>query len=217
MASFWDFVTPLIPVAATLYGLNQTTKASNKAADTMAAAQEHGTDAQLEGLKMAKQELAVNRTAASPGLLATQEIINRGATLNPAQLQAVEDSRQTSLNALKGSSLRGSARATSAIVADTDKRVRDNLMQQNQTRADTAATGLSSQYFGAGNNMANNSTAAGGVISQGLVNTGDINAANTIGQANLRGQAIGDIGATIADTIKDNVQKERDSTYKKVV
>lgn len=217
--SFWNFVKdmgPLLAVGATLYGADQASKSNNQAATIMAGAQKEGTAAQLEGLKMAKEELAVNRTAASPGLLATQAVINRGATLTPQQETAVADSREEALNALRGSSLRGSARATSAIVSDTDKRVRQGFMDANQGRADSAAAGMAGQYFGAGNNMANNSTAAGGVISQGLVNTGNIQGANAIGQGALRGQAIGDIGAIIADSVKDNVKKERDSSYTRV-
>lgn len=217
--SFWNFVkdvAPLLMAGATLYGASSSSKASEKAANTMASAQREGTAAQLQGLKMAKEELAINRTAASPGLLATQEVINRGAALTPQQQQAVADSREQALNALKGSSLRGSARATSAIVADTDQRVRDNFASQNQGRADTAAMNLSNNFFSAGNNMSNNATQAGGVISQGLVNTGNINAANTLGQGALSGQAIGDIGAIIADAAKSKVKEERDSSYAKV-
>lgn len=217
--SFWNFVKdmgPLLMAGATLYGANQASKANNHAADVMSGAQKAGTDAQLQGLKMAKEELAINRNAASPGLMATQELISRGAALTPQQELAVADSREQALNALKGSSLRGSARATSAVISDTDKRVRGGFMDANQNRADSAATGLSSQYFGAGNNMASNSTAAGGVISQGLVNTGNIQGANSIGQGALTGQAIGDIGAIIADAAKSRVKEERDSSYAKV-
>ncbi len=211
--SFWDFLPAALTIGASLYGTSQASKANNKAADTMAGAQKSGTAAQLAGIEAAKKQIAIDQAAASPGLLAEQAVINRGSALTPEQELQVADSREQALNALKGSSLRGSARATSAIVADTDQRVRDNLMQQNLNRADTAAAGLSGQYFNAGNSLANNATNAGTVASQGLVNTGDINAANSIGQGKLTGQAIGDVGALISDNVKNNLQQTRNSTY----
>lgn len=203
--SFWTFLKDMSPVlmaGATLYGANQTSKANEKAATTMSTAQDKATTAATGVYKEAQR-------AASPGLLATQALISRGGALTPVQEQQVADSRAQALNALKGSSLRGSARTTSAVVADTDKRVRDNLISQNQTRADSAAGNLTGQYFNSANNIAN-------TTSQGLVNTGNINAANTIGQATISGQAIGDIGAIIADAAKTKAQEERDSSYRKI-
>lgn len=218
--SFWGFVKDLLPVAAaagaTIYGANQASKANDKATQQMVQAQREGTQAQLEGLRVAREELAVNRNAASPGLLATQEIIARGSKLTPQQEQAVADTRGQALNALKGSSLRGSARTTSAIVADTDQRTRNDFMAQNQGRADSAALGLAGHYFGSGTNMANNATQTGNAISSGLTNTGTIQASNTIGQGALRGQTIGDVGAIIADAAKEAMAKERDSSYQRI-
>lgn len=215
--SFWEGLLKVaVPAAATLYGAKMASDASDKAAKQATQATQAGTDVQLEGLKVAQQNLEVNRRAASPGLLRTQEIIARGSRLTPEQEQAVEDSRRQSINALKGSSLRGSARATSALVSDTDKRVRNNFMTQNQNAADSAARSLAGQYFGAGTNIANNATQTGNAVSQGLVNQGNIQASNTLGQGALRGQAIGDVGAIIADSVKNDFQDKRDSSYERV-
>lgn len=218
--SFWNFVKDILPTVvaagATIYGAQQASDSNNKAAQTLTGAQTAATAAQVQGLNMAKQELDVNRRAASPGLMATQEIIARGARLTPEQELAVADSRDQALNTLKGSSLRGSAKATSAIVADTDNRTRSNFMSQNQQRADSAAQGLAGQYFGAGTNIANNASQTGNAISQGLLDTGTIQASNTIGQGALRGQTIGDVGAIIADSLKGDMTKERDSSYQRV-
>lgn len=203
--SFWTFlkdVTPLLAVGATVYGANQSAQANTQAANTMTAAQD-------KAMTAANTVYKANQGAASPGLLATQAVINRGSRLSPEQEQQVADTRAQALNALKGSSLRGSARTTAAIIADTDKRTRDNLMSQNQTRADNAAGTLTGQYFNAANNIAN-------VSSQGLVNSGNISAANTLGQAQISGQAIGDIGAIIADAAKTKAQEERKRSYAKV-
>lgn len=210
--SFWDFLPTLITVGATIYGAKQASKSNDKAAQQATQASKAATNAQVAGLNQAREELAVNRQAASPGLLATQEVISRGAALTPQQQQAVADSRQQTLNSIKGSSLRGSARATSAMVADTDTRVRNAFMDQNQARADNAAQNLSQQYFGAGNNMANTAAQTGSAVSRGLIDAGNIAASNTIGQGTLRGQAIGDIGAVIAQQAKDQI---RDTSYGK--
>lgn len=218
--SFWDFVPKILPtlitVGATLYGANQASKSNDRAAQQATQASRDATNAEVQGLNTARQELAVNRQAASPGLLATQEVIARGSALTPQQQQAVEDSRQQALNSIKGSSLRGSARATSAIVSDTDTRVRNAFMDQNQARADNAAQNLSSQYFGAGNNMANTAAQTGSAVSRGLIDAGNIAASNTMGQGTLRGQAIGDIGAVIADQVKETMREKRDSSYERV-
>jgi hypothetical protein len=214
--SYWDFLPTVLQIGASIYGADQASKSKKQAAQIGATAEKASVDAQLKGLEMAKEQLAINRAAASPGLLATQEIINRGSTLTPEQEQAVADSRTQSLNALKGSSLRGSARATSAVVSDTDRRVRQGFMDANLNRSATAATGLAGQYFGAGDSLANAAKIGGDVVSQGLIKTGDIQGANVIGQGAVSGQAIGDVGAIIADAVKENAKKERDSSYAKV-
>lgn len=205
MAGFWDFLPTILQVGATIYGTAQASSANNKAASTLAAAQKAGTAAEVAGLNTAQQVTAANQSAASPGLLAEQAIVNRGTDLTPAQEQAVADSRTTAINALNGTGLRGSARATSATIADTDQRERDNFMQQNQNNANTAAGALTGDYFQAGNNLATNATNTGQAISQGLINTGTIQGSNDIGQGKLTGQAIGDVGATVANTVKSGI------------
>lgn len=218
--SFWDFVKPMLPAlvagGVTLYGAKMATDASDKAANQVTAANNAATQAQVDALKTGQQNLEVNRNAASPGLLAMQELIARGPQLTPEQEMAVGDSRTQALNALKGSSLRGSARATAATVADVDTRTRNNFMTANQQQANTAASTLGGQYFSSGVNIANNASQQGTALSEGLMNNGTVAGANTIGKATVQGQAIGDIGATIADSLKDQINKSRDSSYAKV-
>lgn len=205
MAGFWDFLPTILQVGATLYGVKEASTANNKAAETLAQAQQAGTAAQVTALNNAAQVTAANQAAASPGLMADQAIINRGTALTPAQQQAVADSRTTAINALNGTGLRGSARAVDATIADTDQRAQDTFMQQNQNNVNTAAGNLTGQYFSAGNNLATNATNTGAAISSGLINTGTIAGANDIGQGKLAGQAIGDVGATAANTIKSGI------------
>jgi len=218
--SFWDFIPKILPTVlkagATIYGAKQSADASNQAASQAIDASNKATAAELEGLREAQRNLEINRTAASPGLLATQEIIGRGARLTPEQELLVQDSRDQALSSLRGSSLRGSARATSAVVSDVDKRVRGGFTTQNQNRADTASRALAGQYFGAGSQVADTAAQQGRAASRGLIDTGNVQSATTFGQGKIRGQAIGDVGAVIADAIKENMGKERDSSFKRV-
>ncbi len=208
--SFWGAVlNTVVPAALNIYGAKQSSKAADKAASQATSATQAGVKAQQDALDFSKQVYQDSRTAASPGLRATQNIVQRGSDLTPEQEQAVIDSRRQSLNALQGSSLRGSARATSALIADTDKRVRNNFMSQNRNASDRAALSLTGQYFNSNNQIANNATQSGNVASQGLTTQGNIQAANTLGQSAIKGQAIGDIGAIIADSLKQNQQKQQ--------
>ena len=203
MAGFWDFLPTILSIGSTIYGTTQKSKADNAAAATAATAQANAVAAEKAGLATAAQVTAGNQAAASPGLVADQAIINRGVALTPAQQQAVTDANTTAINSLGG--LRGSARATSAVIADTTARNTATFEQQNQNNVNTAAGQLTPQYFGAGNNLAANAVAGGQVASSGLVNTGNVVGNNQIGQGALAGQAIGDIGATVANVAKNNI------------
>jgi hypothetical protein len=210
--SFWETIFKVaLPAAVTLYGAKQTQDANNKAAQQMTKATQASTNAELEGLRVAQETIKANQRAASPGLSRVQEIIGRGERLTPEQELAVEDSRRQALNTLQGSSLRGSGRATAAIVNDVDTRTRNNFMSQNRSSADSAAGNLAGQYFNSGQSLVSNAGQQGTAVSKGLSDTGTIQASNTMGQGVLRGQAIGDISALIADAAK------RESQYKEPV
>lgn len=215
--SFWDFVGKITPAlitgGMTLYGAKKAEEANKSAAQTASQASRDATDAEMRYLDMAQRNVETNRAAASPALMATNNIISRGTSLTPDQVRAVEDSREQALNALSGSSLRGSAKATSAVVSDVDRRVRDNFLEQNRQNADATARAMAGQYFGAGNTMANLNSRQGSALSSGLLNQGNIQAASTLGQGALRGQAIGDVGAIVADTLKNDIFNKRESMY----
>jgi len=214
MASFWDFVPTIISAGATLYGAKQASDNNNKAAQQAVAAQQQATAAEQEAIRTAQRNMERQQQMASPGLMALQSVIGRGEQLTPAQILALEDARRTSLDSLQGGSLRGSARATAAVVNDVEGRMRTGFMDSNRSRADQAASNLSGQYFNAGNNISDLNLSAGRSASQGLMNTGDISASNTIGQGRIKGQAIGDVGALIADQLKRSETERRDSSYK---
>lgn len=214
MASFWDFLPTIVTAGATIYGAKQASDVKEKAASQALSAQQGATAAEQEAIKVAQRNMERQQQMASPGLMALQSIIGRGEQLTPAQMIALEDARRTSLDSLQGGSLRGSARATAAVVNDVEGRMRAGFMDSNRSRADQAASNLSGQYFNAGNNISDLNLKSGLSASQGLMNTGEINAANTIGQGAVKGQAIGDLGAIIADQVKRSSVESRDSSYK---
>ena len=211
MASFWDFVPTLANVAATAYGAKMASDATKDASKTLTSAQGQATEAELKAIETARQVFAQQQKDASPGLLATQEIIGRGERLTPLQARQIEDTRRRTVDALQGGGLRGSARATVAAVNDVEGRMYDQFLDSNRSRADVAASNLSGQYFNAGKNMGDLDLKTGQSISSGLTTMGDINANTTVGLANTKGQAIGDIAAVIANQFKKD---SKPSSYK---
>lgn len=209
----WDWVPSVVSAGATLYGAYQSSKSNDKAAAIASDAQDRATDAQIQALNTATRLMTQQQQQASPGLVALQRVLGSADELTPTQIRAIEDARRTSLDSLQGGSLRGSAGATAAVVRDVEGRMTDQFMQSNRNRADQAASNLSGQYFNAGKNVADLTLGTGTAASQGLINTGNINAANTMGQGAIRGQAIGDIGAIIAAQMKDDDIKTRQSSY----
>lgn len=215
--SFWDFIPKLLPTViaagATVYGAKMASDAQKDARKTANVAQTKATDAQLEGIRAAEQNTQQLQSAASPGLMRIQSVIGRGEALTPEQILALNDARRTTLDTLQGGSLRGSARATVASVNDVENRMRTNMVAQNRNQADSAASSLSGQYFNAGNNISNLNRDAGNTVSQGLINTGQTDVNTGMNQGLIKGQAIGDIGAVIADAMKKKDQERRDSSY----
>lgn len=214
---FWDGLLKLAPaiatVGATVYGANLASDAADKAASQTTEASKRATAAQQESLRVAEENMRRQQAAASPGLIRMQQVVGRGDNLTPVQQAALDDARRTTLDALQGGSVRGSARATAEAVRDVDGRMTDQFIQTNRQQSDNAAQNLASQYFGAGNTMANIQTNQGTVASQGLMNAGNIAGANTMGQATIKGNAIGDISAVIADQMKQSANEKRASSY----
>lgn len=222
---FWDFLTEdfvksvaptVINAGVKLYGASQTADAYNKATKDTIAATQKATAANLEAQREANAILKSQQGMASPGLLQLQRTISQQDTLTPAQIQALDDARRTTIDSLSTGGLRGSAAATAATVRKVEGDMRGRFMDTNQNRANSAAGSLAGQYFTAGDKAAQVAVNTGNTISSGLTSVGDLNANNTIRQNAITGTAIGDIGATITDYLKNNINNERDDIYKTV-
>lgn len=213
----WDWVADLAPTlikaGTTIYGANQKSNAYEDATATSVAAQKAATDREIAAREQANVLLKQQQQAASPGLTALQGVIGRSDQLTAAQIQALDEARRTTLDSLQGGALRGSARATAATVSNVDGTMRNQMLSQNQQRADNAASSLAGQYFNTGNTIANNTAGTGQVVSQGLTNVGQLQSNNAINQGTINGTAIGDIGAVIADTVKASQNQKRDRAY----
>lgn len=213
MASIWDWVPALIAGGASIFGTVQSTNANKDATKAANAATAAGTKAQTDALLRTEQIMREQQAAAAPGLMRTQQIMGGADTLTPAQLAALDDARRTSIDALQGGSLRGSARATADTVRKVEGDMRTGFLDSNRGRADNAAATLTGQYFGAGNNIAQANNQAGQALSQGLISAGNNNANLITANAGIQGKAIGDIGAIIADQIKSDASNKRNSSY----
>lgn len=209
----WDWLPTLIQTGATLLGSSKASKANDQATQVAVQQQNKATQAELQALKLAEENQRLMQTAASPGLMRTQQIINRGEELTPEQLIALDDGRRQTLDALHGGSLRGSARATAATVNDVEGRMRADMIAANRNRSDNAAQGLTGQYFNAGSGITNIMGQQGTAVSQGLINTGQNLVDSTKNAAAIKGTAIGDISAVIADQLKASQMEKRSSSY----
>lgn len=215
--AFWDFAKVLAPTlisgAATLYGTKVASDASDKSSARLIDAQNRATAAEEKALAAATKTQQQQQEMASPGLMAMRDMVGQGDVLTPQQMRLLDEARRKTADSLQGGGLRGSARATAATIADVEGRMTDQFMDSNRTRADGAATTLAGRYFGAGDNISTLTQKTGQSVSNNLINTGNVDAANIQGQAALKGNAIGDIGALIADQFKIDNQKRRDSSY----
>ncbi len=153
--------------------------------------------------------------------------------LTEAEQIAREDIRRNGLATVASSGLRGAGRAGVAAIMDADRRFVTSAADRNDTRrinaeqaartsADSARRGLASIYvqeggaianteIGQGNRIADTEGTIGGVQAQGALSQGAIGAGETTANASLWGDALGTLGAVIADAGK-SANRERYST-----
>ncbi len=190
-----NWLPAALMTGATIYSATTASNANRQAAQIQANAINQST-------ALANQRFQAVQQQAAPGIAYQQQAIQQAGTggLTAAQNIAVDDARKQAVNAMSVSGLRGSGAAVTDAVRRVEAGTTANFMDQNQGRADRAATALSSQYFGAANAMGANDTRAGYA-------TGQIGADLTTSDASLRGRAIGDIATIIADASRDGSRR----------
>lgn len=216
MSWFSDFfsggswIDPVIKGGASIIGATIAADANREAGERASQAAQQQAEAIRQGNALAQQRFEQTRADTLPALTYQKEQIARGEKLTPDQEARLGDVRRTAQNALAVSGLRGSGRATVALVRQSEADFTNNAMAQNRQNANQSATSLSSQYFRANDNAANTDAATGRAVGQGLATAGMYDAQAGLSNANLRGRAIGDIGTIINDTLKEGRRSNYD-------
>lgn len=158
------------------------------------------------------------RMDAKPGRDYFMRVAAQGPELTPAQRQYADDVRQQTGEEL---SSRLGGRSATAIATRAAENVRNNTIEANRQRADTAALSLANPDI-SGVNL---SLAAGRANADAAQNsaqiaqaTGDANAANTLATGRIIGQGIGSYYANksnqdLLDAIRAESNTARKSAY----
>lgn len=198
MASWFDsffkggnWLPAALLAGATIYSATASSDANKKGAAIQA-------DAINRSTALANQRFQQVQDQTAPAVAYQKQVIQQGANpaLTPAQKIQVDDARRSTIDAMSVSGLRGSGKAVTDAVRRVESGTVANLFDQNQRRADTAASGLSNQFFGAANQMGANDMRAG-------YTTGQIGADVTTADATLRGRALGDIATIVGDAARE--------------
>lgn len=131
--------------------------------------------------------------------------------LQPDQEQQLEELRRNSLRGLNASGLRGSGRATTAVLRNVESDFRTKAIGENRDRRDQAARTLAGPFFSATTGQAN--VAAGEGVRLGEIDfrVGEDQADAGINNASLRGQALADITSILADSAKKRESRVGDT------
>lgn len=235
--SWFDFVPSLLNVGANIYGAVTKNNANDQASQVSTDAERRATQQELDGINAAKGNYASSitndqalQTQSAPGVAQQQLAISQQNTLTPAQQLALTNARRDTINNLNTSGLAGSGRAAVAATNQVSNTMQTGFMDTNRARADTAASGLSNQYFTSGrdintqnSNIGNANIQGGKVAGAGTLGIGQIQSGNIIGNAGVdastaqnvagalappvAGQAINDINSAV------NAYNKSRSTY----
>src|SRR5574341_346388 len=151
---FFDSIGSIIGAVGTIGGAVIGAQANKKAAKKAAKASAASTAAYREEAKKAR-DIYGNiqaETAAGPSYL--RRIISGSTSLTPAQLAERDELRRSTLNALSAGGLRGSGRAVTAAIRNTESDFTNKAVASNQARADTAADRFAAPYFNAAGDAA---------------------------------------------------------------
>jgi hypothetical protein len=205
-----NWIAPLISGAATVTGAVMASNANREAADRASAGAQAQADAIRQGTALAQQRFETVQRQTQPAVDYQREVMAGADTLTPSQIEARKDVQRQTNYALSASGLRGSGRAAVAAVRKADTDFTNAALDANRRRADSAASGLSGQYFSANSQLASNDIRGGMATGAAANQQGLIGADYAVSDASLRGRAIGDIASLVNDTAKEG----RKSNYR---
>ena len=212
--SLWDAVTSFIssdtPILGSLISAGGavasaaiSSSANTRAAEIANQGATRQSDAIVAGNRQAQQRFDTIQDQTAPGVshLRTTALSSPGQ-LTPDQQFQLDEARRSSLTALNASDLRGSGRATTAVLKDVESNFRNTAIGQNRQRKDNAANALANQNFGAQTAGANLDAQQGRDVGAAQATTGNTNADLVTSNARLSGQALADVSSIISDATK---------------
>lgn len=174
-------------------GAGITTYGNQRAANTIAGASNQAAAAMAERARIARETMRPIADRTAIGVDHLRNIVAAPQQLTPAQQIAMQDAQRNAHRTVTAGPLRGSGRATAAVLNDVTNRTHAGFLEANRARADNAAGVL------AGQNLAANTTMAGQDVNLGVQLGGQINKAGeaqagaTTANAKVLGDTFGKI------------------------
>jgi hypothetical protein len=212
---FTDFISTSSGVGAVLLGgavLGSaviSSSANRRAADVAANTAAAQTAEIRRANEAAQARFDAMQTAAEPGVTGLRAVaLQTPATLTPEQQAGYEDINRAAVRTASAGGLRGSGRATTAIINKAQSDFRNRAIADNRARQDAAQRSLSQPFFSAGTGAANVDVATGRDIAGITGRAGETAANLETAQGGVYSSALSDIAAVINDKTK-----KRESRY----
>lgn len=170
---------------------------NQQAADKAAKAAGKSTAAYREDAAKARDIYGniMGETAAGPSYL--RRVITGSTALTPTQQAERDELRRSTLNTLSAGGLRGSGRAVTAAIRDTESDFTNRALDTNQRRADQAANAFASPYFNAAGDAARSHIGEGAFAGQNIYDAGMGQAQAGLATGQLYASTLGGIAADL--------------------
>lgn len=219
--AFWDdlsgffsessFLGPLLLGGAVVGSAVISSQANDRAAAVAADSRNRELAAIEAGNRAAQERFDQQQAQAAPAVSQLRTIaMTPPGTLTPEQQQGLEDARRSTLRSLNASGLRGSGRATTAVIKSVESDARNRAVATNQARSDAATQQLANQGFAAGTNAANVDSRTGTAVGAAERQAGTTAANLQTAQGAIQGQALADVASIIAGGQKARASRFRD-------
>jgi hypothetical protein len=193
----------LIPAVASLGGAAIGAFANSGASKSYTKALKQANKLRAKALNQAQTIYEDQREQAEPAVQYLRDVVaNPVGGLYPDQVAAQMEARRQALNDISRSGLRGSGRAVTAGLKSVDSDFVNDALAQNRQNRMGAAGALSGQSFQAGSNAARAMISGGDAAADTAENIGATQANTGTANAQLFGNALGDIGSLIASEVK---------------
>lgn len=211
--SMWDLLTP---IALTLGGTYLSTSANQKAAEDAYNARIAAVNAENQQLQqIQQQQLQQEQQQAAPARAYLRGVMATSDELTPAQQRQLADLRTSVTNQINSSPFAGSGRTAAALFKRAEGDFRTNALDQNRTRAISAANTLNGIGATLNNNANNAAMTAARNTGSAYTAAGLYGPNATTANANLMGKAFGDVASAIANQNKKNTFSDRMSAIEK--